>query len=94
MTVHYISPGCITNWYHTGVCSPFNSYTTPSKAPCGCASCGCDCPGGGEASQKPVRYNDGQLQYVARDLAAGGFGSPLLKTRVYNNRLSHSLDAG
>jgi len=58
----------------------------PAVPPC--------CTPSPEASDGPVRYNNGELLYSAVDLAAGGFGAPWGHTRLFSNRLDFSQDMG
>ncbi len=47
-----------------------------------------------DASEGPVRYLNGELQFSVTDLSAGGFGGLLQHRRIYSNRLTASADVG
>ena len=60
------------------------------------ADCG-ECAGGGEGgegectsdfSAYPVRYFDGEIRLISRDLSSAGFGLPWGHTRSYSNRVT------
>jgi hypothetical protein len=48
---------------------------------------GCSC---GE-SNKPIRYNNGEIQMVVDDLTSSGFGFTWGHTRIYNNKLAKNF---